>query len=119
MGLLLLITALTIATIAFIVIRKSKTEGVPLEPISTTNPISEVSIPLEVVEELEPTPRFEVQQVDRDCELKEFIEDNKLEFRRGCTFYEFIHEIENISNKQEVVLKDKVSTMNNKRIGFR
>ena len=88
-----------------VVVKKSRNESGYLGNFD--NPLNEVSL----AEIAAPPPRFTELQVKRNCELKEFIEENKLEFKRGCTFYEFIHEIENISDKQEVVLKDKVITL--------
>ena len=57
-----------------------------------------------------PPPRFEVLKVEEDCELREFIESKcGLVFKRGCVFFEFTHEIEDISESKEVVLMKKVT----------
>ena len=57
-----------------------------------------------------PMGRFKVYTVSRNCELREYIKnDLKLEFRRGCAFYEFKHDFESISKDQEVLFLQKVS----------
>ena len=53
---------------------------------------------------------FKKLVVKKDCELREFIEiECKLPFKRGCAFYEFIHEIESIPEYKEVMLMKEVS----------
>ena len=45
-----------------------------------------------------------------DCQLQEFIESySKLTYKPGCTFYEFKNDKEDISERKEVLLMDKVS----------
>ena len=51
---------------------------------------------------------FVIFKVGKDCELKEFVEEKKLPFTRGCAFFEFIHDVESISEDKEVVLMNKV-----------
>ena len=50
--------------------------------------------------------RFQVCGVDKDCSIKQFAEDNDLEFKVGRGFYEFTKP-EVISGKKEVVLQKK------------
>lgn len=53
--------------------------------------------------------RFQQIKVTEDCELQEFIESHcKLPFKSGCAFFEFINKEEDISEKKEVLLMDKV-----------
>ena len=57
-----------------------------------------------------PPPRFEILKVEEDCELREFVETKcGLVFKRGCAFFEFTHEIEDIPETKEVVLMKKVT----------
>ena len=57
-----------------------------------------------------PPPRFEVLKVEEDCELREFVEIKcGRVFKRGCAFFEFTHEIEDIPETKEVVLMKKVT----------
>ena len=61
--------------------------------------------------DLQPFPRgvLEVHRVSHDCELREYVENKlKLEFKRGCVFYEFVHDFEDISEDKEVILCEKV-----------
>ena len=52
-----------------------------------------------------------VFHVQKDCELREFIENEcNLKFERGCAFYEFTHDVEKISENQEVVQVKQVSS---------
>ena len=49
-------------------------------------------------------------EVSHDCELRDFVESEvKLEFKRGCAFYEFVHDFEDISEDKQLIYKDKVS----------
>ena len=49
-------------------------------------------------------------EVNHHCELRDFVESElKLEFKRGCAFYEFVHNFEDISEDKQLVFKDKVS----------
>ena len=49
-------------------------------------------------------------EVSHNSELRDFVENElKLEFKRGCAFYEFVHDFEDISEEKDVILKDKVS----------
>ena len=61
-----------------------------------------------IVHEEAPPPRFEVLDVNEDCELREFIERSGRPFKRGCALYQFTHEIEDISDDKEIVLMKKV-----------
>lgn len=76
----------------------------PLDPSSLT-PLP----PTDHLSSIPPPARFKILRVHKDCELKEFVESNDLVFKRGCAFYEFTHEVENISANQKIVLmNDKV-----------
>lgn len=60
--------------------------------------------------DLVPMGRLKVYTVSRNCELREYVKnDLKLEFKRGCAFYEFQHDFESISKDQEVLFLQKVS----------
>ena len=48
-------------------------------------------------------------EITEDCELRTFIESKRLTYKRGCAFYEFSHESEDISENREVLLRDIVS----------
>ena len=53
--------------------------------------------------------RFEQYEVKKDFQLREFVEaELRLEFRRGSAFYEFTHEVENISEDKELIFREKV-----------
>ena len=52
--------------------------------------------------------RFIRLNVDKDCELKTFIEESEYTFHRGAAFYEFTREEEDIEDDKEVILMDKV-----------
>ena len=57
-----------------------------------------------------PLPRFEILKVEEDCELREFVETKcGRVFKRGCAFFEFTHEIEDIPGTKGVVLLKKVT----------
>ena len=47
---------------------------------------------------------FEKYYVKKDCQLREFVVNvlNK-NYSRGCVFYEFYHEIESVSEEQELI----------------
>ena len=61
--------------------------------------------------QLLPNGRFSVYPVNIDCELREFLEEQQLEFKRGCAFYEFVHDFERISEDQEIILMEEVSDL--------
>lgn len=46
--------------------------------------------------------------VERNCALKEFIEDKGLFFTRGLAFYEFTHSVESITEDKELIIMSKV-----------
>lgn len=46
--------------------------------------------------------------VTKDCDLRTFIESNKKEFYRGCAFYQFTNENEDISDDKEIILLERV-----------
>ena len=50
--------------------------------------------------------RFQVLDVDDDCAIKEFVEDNCLPFKKGRGFYEFTKP-ETIQDYKEVVIMDR------------
>ena len=52
--------------------------------------------------------RFQTLKVTMDSELREYIESNKLTYKSGCTFFEFKSDKEDISERKEVILMDKV-----------
>lgn len=45
--------------------------------------------------------------VKEKCQLKEFIQSLMLAYRKGCVYYEFIHE-ETISKDKELIFMHKV-----------
>ena len=53
--------------------------------------------------------RFDICKVTKDCELREFVEERKLEFKRGRVFYEFEHDFEYIADDKRLLLMNKVS----------
>ena len=58
--------------------------------------------------------RFNKYTVGRDCELREYIEDDLgLTFQRGCAFYEFQHDVKNIieSEDKELLSQDNISAV--------
>ena len=52
--------------------------------------------------------RFKTLEVEKECELKTFIQDQNLAFQRGAAFYEFTRAEEDIVFRKEVILMDKV-----------
>ena len=46
---------------------------------------------------------FQPLNVDSDCQLREFLESRKLNFWRGCAYYEFTHEIEHVSEVKQLI----------------
>lgn len=46
--------------------------------------------------------------VERDCALKEFIEEKGITFARGLAFYEFTHSVESITEDKELIIMSKV-----------
>ena len=54
-----------------------------------------------------PPPGFTKLTVDKDCDLRTFIETRELLYYRGCTFYEFDNETEDIEEGKKVILIDK------------
>ena len=49
-------------------------------------------------------------RVSRDCELRDFVKNElKQEYMRGCAFYEFVHDFEDISEDKQLIFKDEVS----------
>ena len=61
-------------------------------------------------EGLEPVPpgRFQILNVEANQDIKSFVTSNELEFKIGRGFYEFT-KTEEIQEKKEVVLRDKVT----------
>ena len=45
--------------------------------------------------------------VEKNCQLKKFIQSLRLAYRKGCVYYEFIHE-ETISKDKELIFMHKV-----------
>jgi len=54
------------------------------------------------------TGRFQVLNVDRDCSIKDFVQENDLIFKAGKGFYEFTKP-EKIQGGKEIVLMDRAS----------
>lgn len=52
--------------------------------------------------------RFIELTVEKDCELKTFIEEQNLKFVRGAAFYEFTRAEEDIKFDKEVIILDVV-----------
>lgn len=52
--------------------------------------------------------RFQVLKVDRDCSIKEFVEENTLAFRKGRGFYEFSKSVK-VQSYKEVVVEDRAT----------
>ena len=44
------------------------------------------------------------------CSLKEALKHqlNVTDFKQGCTFYEFVHKVENITDDKEIIFMHKV-----------
>ncbi len=55
-----------------------------------------------------PPGRFQVLDVDTDCAIREFVNENGLRFKKGRGFYEFT-KTETIQGNKEVVLMDRKS----------
>lgn len=54
--------------------------------------------------------RFQKLKVKQECQLNDLVENEYgLTYERGCAFYEFSHESEDINNDKEVILMHKVS----------
>jgi hypothetical protein len=53
-----------------------------------------------------PPGRFQVLDVDRDCSIKEFVQENGLAFKKGRGFYEFT-KTETIQGYKEIILMDR------------
>ena len=54
--------------------------------------------------------RFQKLVVTKDCELREYIESIcNLTFKSGCAFFEFLNDKEDINERKEVLLMDKVN----------
>ena len=47
--------------------------------------------------------------VDKDCELTTLLVTHGLTYRRGCVYYEFARERENISEDKKIILRDEVN----------
>ena len=52
---------------------------------------------------------FKFLDIERNCELREFIEEQQLAFKTGCAFYEFEHDFEYISDDKRLLLMNEVS----------
>jgi hypothetical protein len=55
-----------------------------------------------------PGGRFQVLDVDKDCPIKEFVQDNGLTFKTGRGFYEFT-KTETIQGYKEIILQERSS----------
>ena len=53
-----------------------------------------------------PSHRFQVLPVDRDCSIKEFVEEHGLEFKKGRGFYQFTKRVL-IQDYKEVIVQDE------------
>lgn len=61
---------------------------------------------------LQSNRHFNKHTVGRDCELREYIEEDLgLTFQRGCAFYEFQHDVKDIieSEDKELLSQDNIS----------
>jgi hypothetical protein len=54
--------------------------------------------------------RFQVLYVDKDCDIKRFVQENGLNFKKGRGFYEFTKTVK-VQSYKEVVLKDAAGNM--------
>ena len=52
--------------------------------------------------------KFEMLEVEKNGKLREAIESSNKKFMRGRAFYEFINDIENISEDKELIFMNKV-----------
>ena len=71
-------------------------------------PSIEVKLKLELI----PDKTFEKLEIKNSCKLREAVEYSKKTFKRGRAYYEFIHDIENISEDKKLILMKKVGTIN-------
>lgn len=55
-----------------------------------------------------PPGRFQILDVDRDCSIKEFVQEQGAAFKKGRGFYEFT-KTETIQGYKEIILMDKKS----------
>lgn len=55
-----------------------------------------------------PPGRFQVLEVDKDCPIKQFVQENGLAFKVGRGFYEFM-KTETIQGHKEIVLLDRTT----------
>ena len=53
--------------------------------------------------------RIELFDIDKDCSLKEFVEEKGLTYKKGCAFYEFTNDVESISEDKEIIFMSNVS----------
>ena len=55
---------------------------------------------------------FQVYHVEKDYELREFIEQEiEKEFQRGYVYYELTDEMEDISEDKEIIFQNKVTSI--------
>jgi hypothetical protein len=69
------------------------------------------AVPAEVAEaDLHAVPpgRFQVLEVDKDCPIKQFVQDNGLAFKTGRGFYEFT-KTETVQGYKEIILMDRAT----------
>lgn len=52
--------------------------------------------------------RFQILSVSRDCPIKDFVQDNGLNFKIGRGFYEFTKSVE-VQEYKEVIVQDKIT----------
>jgi hypothetical protein len=55
-----------------------------------------------------PPGRFQVMEVDKDCPIKIFVQENGMTFKKGRGFYEFIKRVI-IQEYKEIILQDKIT----------
>jgi predicted DNA-binding WGR domain protein len=55
-----------------------------------------------------PPGRFQVLRVDREVPIKQFVEENGLQFKKGRGFYEFT-KTETIQGAKEIILRDRAT----------
>ena len=55
-----------------------------------------------------PPGRFQVMEVDNDCPIKAFVQENEMTFQKGRGFYEFKKRVI-IQEYKEIILQDKIT----------
>ena len=71
-------------------------------------PSLEVKLKLQLIKDR----RVEKLDIKENCKLREAIEYRNKKFKRGHTYYEFVHDQENISEDKELIFMNKVDRCN-------